>query len=45
MTLPTKSNAILEWLDDNELGNRPIVIVYRKIEEDDNTAYRHGQLH
>ena len=30
MTLPTKSNAILEWLDDNELGNRPIVIVYRK---------------
>lgn len=29
MPLPTKANAILEWLDDNDLGNRPIVIAYR----------------
>ena len=29
MPLPTEANAILEWLDDNELGGCPIVIAYR----------------
>ena len=29
MAMPAASNAILEWLEDNHLGDRPIVIVYR----------------
>lgn len=29
MPIPTEGDAILEWLDDNGLGNCPIVIAYR----------------
>ena len=29
MAIPAESNAVLEWLEDNHLGDRPIVIVYR----------------
>ncbi len=29
MPIPTEGGAMLEWLDDNELGNCPIVIAYR----------------
>ena len=33
MPLPTDPNAILEWLDDEGLGDCPIVTVYRKSKE------------
>ena len=29
MPIPTEANAILDWLDDNDLGNCPIIIAYR----------------
>ena len=29
MSIPTDPNAILEWVADHDLGDRPIVIVYR----------------
>ena len=33
MTLPTKPNVILEWLDDKGLGSCPIVTVYRELKQ------------
>ena len=31
--IPTEPNAVLEWLDDHKLSDRPIITVYRKEKE------------